>query len=714
MLAKKLSFALLALACTLNISAQKKELTDDQYFKSSFKGITQPLPSFREWTDDTHFVLLRDGKQVLVDCKTGAETEYTAPQVMKGSVPVKPQVIVKGNDLYERKNVEDIRLTNDEAKEQVFQLSPDGKYLAYVKNNDLYTYSFDTKKENRLTSDGSKDILNGYASWVYMEEILTRASQYRAFWWSPDSKHIGFFRSDESKVPVFTITDGSGGRNGYVETMRYPKVGDPNPEIKIGIVAPDGGNIAWADFNAKDDQYFGLPYWRPDGKALWVQWLNRGQDHLIVYEVDVNSGSKKPVYEETQKTWIDLDDLDRITFLESGKGFLLLSDRTGWKQIYYHDISGKELNPVTPGGFTVTKIDRIDEQNGFVYFIARGRENTATRDYYRVKLNGKDLTRLTFGNYMHAVRLSPGGSYLVTTYGNSTTPDRMALVDKKGKLVKELGDSKGPEFDSYNLAKTELVRVKSDDGKYDLPMKVTWPVNMQPGKKYPVLISIYGGPDAGTVWDTWSINGRQQFYAKEGLIQVAMDHRASGHFGKAGVELMHRNLGYWEMKDYSTMVKWLIANGSADPAKICITGYSYGGYMSCYALTYGADVFTHGMAGGSVTDWTFYDSHYTEKLMDTDKENPDGYKAASVLTYTDRYKGMLQLVHGNIDDNVHLQNSIQLATKLQAGKKDFEMQYYAGSRHGISGAGAAHYDNLKTKFIYRYLLEKEIPKQLLR
>lgn len=711
---KKIGCIGLVLAISCSLTAQKKELTDDQYFRSNFKGITQPLPSFREWTDDSHFVLMREGKAMLVDCKTGEETAYTEPQVLKGSVPVKPQVVVKGNDLYERKNVEDIRLTNDEAKEQVFQLSPDGKYVAYVKNNDLYTYSFESKKENRLTTDGSKDILNGYASWVYMEEILTRASQYRAFWWSPDSKHIGFFRSDESKVPVFTITDGSGGRNGYVETMRYPKVGDPNPEIKIGIVAPDGGNIAWGDFNAKDDQYFGVSYWRPDGKALWVQWMNRGQNHLIVYEVDVNSGNKKPVYEERQKTWIDLDDLDRITFLESGKGFLLLSDRTGWKHIYNHDISGKEINPVTQGNFTVTRIDRVDEKNGFVYFIARSRENSATRDYYRVKLNGKELTRLTFGNYMHAVRLSPEGSYLVTTYSNATSPDKMALVDKKGKIIKELGDSKGPEFDAYNLAKTELIRVKSDDGQYDLPMKITWPLNMQPGKKYPVLISIYGGPDAGTVWDNWAISGRQQFYAKEGLIQVAMDHRASGHFGKQAVELMHRNLGYWEMKDYTTMVKWLISNASADAQKICITGYSYGGYVSCYALTYASDVFTHGMAGGSVTDWIFYDSHYTEKLMDTDKENPDGYKSASVLTYTDKYKGMLQLVHGNIDDNVHLQNSIQLATKLQNTKKDFEMQYYAGSRHGISGPSAAHYDNLKIKFIYRYLLEKEVPKQLLR
>lgn len=714
MLAKKISFALLALVFGFSLQAQKKDLTDAQYFKSDYKGLIKQLPTFREWIDDTHFVLVRDAKPMLVDCKTGAETPYTEPQVMKGSVPVKPQIIVKGNDLYERKNTEDIRLTNDDAKEQAYQLSPDGQYIAYVKNNDLYTYSFATKKETRLTSDGSKDILNGYASWVYMEEILTRASQYRAYWWSPDSKHIGFFRTDESMVPTFTITDGSGGRNGYVETMRYPKVGDPNPEIKIGIVSPDGGTVTWADFNARDDQYFGLPYWRPDGKALWTQWMNRGQDHLTIYEVDINNGGKKPVYDEIQKAWIDIDKLDRVTFLQNGKGFLLLSDKTGWKHIYYHDISGKLVNPVTQGNFTVTAIDRIDEQKGFVYFVARSRENSATRDYYRVKLNGKDLTRLTFGNYMHAVKLSPGGSYFVTTYSNSATPTKIVLADDKGKIIKELGDSKDTEFDNYNIAKTELVRVKSDDGQYDLPMKVTWPMNMQPGKKYPVLISIYGGPDAGTVWDNWSLTGRQQFYAKEGLIQVAMDHRASGHFGKAGVQLMHRNLGYWEMKDYTTMVNWLIANGSADPKKICITGYSYGGYMTCYALTYGADVFTHGMAGGSVTDWTFYDAPYTERFMDNDKENPDGYKSSSVLTHTDKYKGMLQLVHGNIDDNVHLQNSIQLATKLQVAKKDFEMQFYAGSRHGIGGASAAHFDNLKTKFIYRYLLEKEVPKQLLR
>jgi len=290
----------------------------------------------------------------------------------------------------------------------------------------------------------------------------------------------------------------------------------------------------------------------------------------------------------------------------------------------------------------------------------------------------------------------------------------MALLDNKGKLINELGDSKGSDFDTYNWAKTELIRVKSDDGLFDLPALVTWPTNMDPTKKYPVIISIYGGPNAGTVEDRWNFTANQQWYAKEGIIQVNMDHRASGHFGKEGVNYMYHNLGYWEIKDYSTIVKYLIDKGQADPKKICMTGFSYGGYMTCYALTYGADVFTHGMAGGSVTDWSFYDTHYTEKFMGTPSNNPEGYKTSSPLTYVDRYKGMLQIVHGVIDDNVHLQNSIALISKLQDQQKDFEFMMYSGGRHGWRGPKGQHFANLKTKFIYRYLLEKPVPADLLR
>ena len=259
-----------------------------------------------------------------------------------------------------------------------------------------------------------------------------------------------------------------------------------------------------------------------------------------------------------------------------------------------------------------------------------------------------------------------------------------------------------------------MIRVKSDDGLFDLPALVTWPLSPDSSKKYPVLINIYGGPNAGTVWDNWTFNGFQQWYAKEGLIQISMDHRASGHFGKEGVNYMYRNLGYWEMKDYSSIVKYLIDKRYADPKKICITGFSYGGYMSCYALTYGADVFTYGMAGGSVTDWSLYDTHYTEKFMGTPAKNPEGYKSSSVLTWENKYKGMLQIVHGEMDDNVHLQNSLRLISKLEDDKKDFEFMVYPGGGHGWTGNKQLHFQNLKTKFIYKYLLEKPVPDNLLR
>lgn len=709
-------FAVVAVVLGLGLStqAQKKELSDDQYIKNNFKGITNSLPRVVKWLNDSHFILSRDNKNYEVDAKTGVEKDYVEKNINKGSLSTTPDVITKGNDLYLRKNVEDVRLTNDEDKEINATVSPDGNYVAYTKNNDLYTVNLSTLKENRITKDGSETILNGYASWVYMEEILGRRGKYRAFWWSPDSKRIAFFRSDDSKIPVFTITDAPG-LHGVVETQRYPKVGDPNPEVKIGMVAPDGGNMVWAAFNEKDDQYFGQPYWKPDGSSLLVQWMNRLQDNLIIYDVNVFTGSKSEYYKETQKSWIDLDDQGgRIQFMKDGTGFILQSDKTGWNHLYFHDMKGKLVNAITSGKFTVTNVEYVDEKKGIVYFTARSLENTARIDFYSVNVNGKNMQRLTIGDYSNRIDLSPEGSYFVTTYSNSTTPNKMTLMSTKRKIIKDLGDSKGEEFDNYNLAKTELIRVKSDDGLYDLPMKVTWPTNMDKTKKYPVLVSIYGGPNAGTVMDTWGINGNQQWYAKEGLIQVSMDHRASGHFGKEGVANMYHNLGYWEMKDYSTMVKWLIDNGNADASKVCITGFSYGGYMSCYALTYASDVFTHGMAGGSVTDWTLYDSHYTERYMGTPTNNPDGYKSSNVMTHAANYKGMLQIVHGMIDDNVHMQNSIQLIGKLQDLKKDFEFMPYSGGRHGWGGNKGAHFQNMKTKFIYKYLLEKDAPKSMLK
>ncbi len=322
------------------------------------------------------------------------------------------------------------------------------------------------------------------------------------------------------------------------------------------------------------------------------------------------------------------------------------------------------------------------------------------------------MARLTTGDYNNSqVYLSPDAKKIITVYSNVNTPTTMGVIHRKDKTktIQVIATAVDSSYKAENFAKTELIRIKSADGLYELPALVTWPKNMDPTKKYPMLVSIYGGPSAGTVMDNWSNPAYKEPLAKEGLIQVAFDHRASGHFGKEGVNYMYRNLGYWEMTDYMTMAKWFIENGHADPKKIAITGFSYGGYMSCYALTFGSSVFTHAMAGGSVTAWELYDSHYTERFMDTPKENPEGYKSGSVMTHIKNFKGVLQLVHGSSDDNVHMQNSIQLLSALQDNGKEVEFMLYPGGRHGWGGAKGKHFADLKTKFIYTHLLEKPVP-----
>lgn len=694
--------------------AQKKQLTVAQMLQSDHAGLIKEMPLITGWKDNTHYIISRFNDQgksetVAVDVKTGKEEPYT-------ELNDKPEVIVKGGDIFYRLSTgKEEQLTKTKEEEKNPTLSPDGTKVAFTRNNDLYVIDVNSHLEARMTNDGSDVIYNGWASWVYFEEILGRASRYKAFWWSPDSRRIAYMRFDDSKVPLFPLFS-SDGQHGYVENTRYPKAGDSNPEVKMGVVDIHTAETVWADFNEKDDQYFGTPFWSPDGKSLWVQWMNRGQDQLIVYAIDAASGNKKPVYTEQQKTWVDW--LENIYFLANNKGYLVQSDKSGWMHIYHYDMNGNLINQITSGDWTVKDILKIDEKEQTIFFTAR-KENSTRFDLYNVKLNGRELNRLTFGEYTHNVNLSPDGKYFITTCSNINTPNKMALVDVKKKVVKEIANSKGEELDKYQLAKTELIRVKTPDG-FELPVLITWPndMNMDMGKtkKFPVLISIYGGPNAGTVTDGWKGISQNQWWAKEGLIHVAIDHRGSGHFGKMGQNFMYRKLGEWEIKDYIEVVKWLTNNPIVDKSKIAINGFSYGGYITSMALTKGADYFTHGIAGGSVTDWKLYDSHYTERFMDTPAENPEGYKNGSVFNYINNYKGKLYVIHGTMDDNVHMQNSLQLIEALQNAKKDFQFMLYPGGRHGWPSLPKrwAHYNNERTKFFYQHLLEKPVPKEALR
>ncbi len=673
------------------------------------------LPRFIRWVDND---------QILVSTKLNKETtpkeylyntvtkQYTLAPITEKSSTEK-SVMVKNANLYLKENGAEVQLTFDAAEEKNPILSPDGNYVGYTKNHNVYTLSLADKKEHAITSENTKGILNGYASWVYFEEIFGRPTQYRAFWWSPDSKYISFMRFDERQVPMFPIYN-SEGQHGFIEETRYPKAGDPNPTVKIGWTSPTGGNITWAAFNEQEDQYFGWPIWNPNNNSMWLSWMDRGQNNLKIYELDMTTGAKKEVYKEYQKTWIDLEDRvsGRINFLANNQGYIAQSDASGFNHLYLYNMQGQLINAITSGKYSVTGIKHIDEKNQAIYFTARGLEHTARIDLYAVSFNGSSLARLTTGAFNNSqVYLSPDTKKFVTIYSNVNTPTTMGVMSKKDKTktIQVIATAVDSNFRAENFAKTELISIKSADGLYELPALVTWPKNMDPNKKYPMLVSIYGGPNAGTVMDTWSNPAYKEPLAKEGLIQVAFDHRASGHFGKEGVNYMYRNLGYWEMTDYMTMAKWFIENGHADPKKIAITGFSYGGYMSCYALTFGSSVFTHAMAGGSVTAWELYDSHYTERFMDTPKENPEGYKSGSVMTHIKNYKGGLQLVHGTSDDNVHMQNSIQLLSALQDNGKEVEFMLYPGGRHGWGAAKGKHFADLKTKFIYTHLLEKPVP-----
>jgi len=382
--------------------------------------------------------------------------------------------------------------------------------------------------------------------------------------------------------------------------------------------------------------------------------------------------------------------------------------------IYRYDMNGNLVKQITNGDWTVKNIEEIDEKKEVIYFTAR-KENSTRYDLYSIKMNGTNLQRLTFGDYTHTVNVSSTCAYFITAYSNVNTPTKIALVDNKGKVIREIADSKGDEFNNYKLAKIELLRVSTPDG-FQLPVLITWPMNMDSTKEYPVLISIYGGPNAGTVYDGWKGIGENQWWAKEGLVQVAIDHRGSGHFGKVGQNYLYKDLGDWEIKDYSEVVKWLTTKTFIDKNKIGITGFSYGGYTTCMALTRGTEYFTHGFAGGSVTDWHLYDTHYTERFMGLPSENMAGYKSSAVTTYVNNYKGNLYIVHGTMDDNVHMQNTIQLVGALQDAGKDFEMMLYPGGRHGWSNLKERwmHFENEKAKYIYQYLLEKPVSEEILK
>lgn len=717
---------LVSVASISEVAAQKKKLTYKQVFEGGgmTRGMGMMFGRTVGWLDDVHYLEMKadpskpgarpqmmkisviDGKlePVVDNSQVQLPDGFSIDQVIGSTKDYNSYLFNKNKNLYNYNRAENTfkQLTNDDAEEKAPRLSPDGKKAAYVKNNNLFVYDIENEKEIQFTNDGSSLVYNGWASWVYMEEILGRGTAYSAFWWSPNSEMVCFLRFDDSPVPEFPIYKADG-QHGELEKQRYPKAGDPNPYVKFGIANVKSRKVTWADFDEKADQYIAWPAWTKESK-LTVQWMNREQNNIVIYNIDVNSGKKSQLYSETQKAWVEW--FEDLYFFENGSGFLLRSNVDGFAHLYHYDPNGKLKKRLTQGEWEVTAITLIDEENKKVYFTG-WKDKSTERHLFVVNLDGSDFKQLTDVPGTHTCSVSPKGKYYIDSYSNTTTPTRSELYSTDGKLIKVLNETKNTNADEYQLGKYELFTIPSGDG-YNLPMTWYLPADFDPNKKYAVIINIYGGPNSATVRNSYPMGLSAHYYAQNGIISVAVDHRGSGHFGKKGVDLMHRCLGKWEMNDYSASVKWLKSKPFIDSTRIGITGGSYGGYVAALAMTKGADYFTHAIAEFGVMDWQLYDNVYTERYMDTPKENPEGYKTGSVLGYVDKYKGKMLITHGTMDDNVHVQNSIQFIYELEKQNKEFEMLLYPNSRHGIGFPLAQHATKERVKFWFRHLVGREL------
>ena len=706
--------------------AQDKMLTFDQVYLFQQPRLLQRLPSLKGWLDDDHYLQLKneDGSTYLmkVNAETGKEEIYVYYAEINENIEegwdasssadvtddYRNFLFVEENDLYFY-SVDDSnfkRLTKDKTKENNPTLSPDGKKVAFTKEHNLFVVDTESGEVTQLTFDGTDDIYNGWASWVYMEEILGRATRHKAYWWSLNSEMIAFLHTDDSPVPKFPIFN-SKGVHGKLEWEHYPKAGDPNANVKLGIVHLKNTNIVWVEEDVTVDQYTAWPFWTPDSKELFYQVLNRGQDTLQILSADPNTGKNKEIYKETQINWVEF--FEDIYIFKDGSGFLLRSDKGGWRHLYYYDMNGKLINRITEGDWTVDKIKYIDEDNGVIYF--EGSENNTLESHlYKVNFDGTEFEVLTKSGWTHNTTVSPHGKYFYDTYSNISEPAKLELFNGDGKSIKLIGERKTEIFNEYKLGITELFTITTSDG-VELPAKWVLPPDFDKTKKYPVIFSVYGGPGEKDVKNDFYRFLNRFFIAQNKIIYFTLDHRGSAHFGKKGTSLMHRNLGKWEMHDYIEAVKWLRELPIVDETRIGIEGGSYGGYLAALALTFGADYFTHGIAEYSGTDWRLYDNVYTERFMDKPNENPEGYKFGSVMTHAEKYKGHLLITHGTMDDNVHVQNALQLVNKLTDLDKDFELMLYPGSRHGVRFPKWIHAQRNKWNFWYRYFFGKEFVKE---
>jgi dipeptidyl-peptidase-4 len=635
------------------LTGEKSPLFDDAKILAAYNALTAlqatalPFTRFDWQADGAKIVFQAANRNFLCDLASGKLVDYEPERLTEG---------VRGRMYGE-------------------VYSPDAKWRAFTRDYDLYVRNLEGS-ERRLTTGGSADLRNGFPDWVYPEEL----NQYDAYWWSPDSKKIAYMQFDESPVAKYPIVHDVAPKP-ELELQGYPKSGANNPIVRLFVVDVESRKIVRLDTGMETNVYLYRGRWTPDGREFTFLKLNRLQNLIEFWAADPATGATRLVLGDGDPCYID-ESIDRV-FLKDAKRFLWLSERSGSKEIYLHDLTGKLLKPLTAARLPVSNVLGVDEAAGWVYFTGFEARGTETH-LYRVRLDGSGFQKMTKEPGTHMVSLSPDNGLYVDTFSSYTNPGRTALFKADGTEVRELGGmTETQAFKDLALLAPEPFVFKSADGKYDLDGILYKPAHFQESEKYPLLLSVYGGPGAKGVTNRYAANDGNQALAQLGFLVVRLDHRGASGRGKAFQNLQYLNLGQVELEDHVAVVKHLAARPYVDATRVGIFGHSYGGYMTAIALLKAPDVFHVGVAGAPVTDWRNYDSIYTERYMRRPQDNPEGYEKGSCLTYAKDLKGKLFIHHGAVDDNVHPGNSVQLLQALLKENKKFDFMLYPEQRHGI-------------------------------
>jgi dipeptidyl-peptidase-4 len=566
------------------------------------------------------------------------------------------------------------------------KFSPDGTRLAYVRKHNLYVRPLSGHAEKQLTRDKDENQLNGEVDWVYAEELSVRSN----YFWSPDSKEIVFLQMDETQVPTYPLTDWLP-THPKVGEEKYPKAGDPNPSVRLGVITADGGRIKWLSLTTDTDFYIPRFGWVSNG-VVWAEVLNRAQDKMDLYFVDVHSAKSRKVLTETAPgAWVNVNDDFRV--LKYGGRFIWSSWRDGHTHLYLYSFD--QQNPLgadaklehqfEQGDYEVLALEGVDEGSGTIFFTAN-REDPRQVQIYSVRLDGSGLQRLSSEPGTYGAKFSEDGKRYVEDYSAIMTPPRMSVCAVGGPCNRAW---QSHSVADYGLTAPKYLEFQAEDGE-TLYGQLLLPPEGNPAGKIPLIVHIYGGPAAQLVKNAWGNTTElfDQLLARRGFAVFSVDNRGTPNRGRKFSTAIKRQFGPIELQDQLTALHSLLAQyPQLDRDRVAIWGWSNGGSMTLYALTH-CDVFKTGVSVAPVTDWHNYDSIYTERYMGLPKENPKGYEDSSLPKAAKDLHGALLLVHGTNDDNVHFQNSIQMVNALINTGKQFRLMIYPDKTHSIAGTPA--------------------------